>query len=68
MTTISKKEKEVLRKLATELAEYASLPIHQQKADMWKCLNGLEKVKPMIWMNEIPWQDRKSTRLNSSHT
>ncbi|HHT10444.1 MAG TPA: hypothetical protein GX009_09050, partial [Candidatus Atribacteria bacterium] len=52
MTTISKKEKEVLRKLATELAEYASLPIHQQKADMWKCLNGLEKVKPMIWMNE----------------
>jgi hypothetical protein len=57
MTTISKKEKEVLRKLATELAEYASLPIHQQKADMWKCLNGLEKVKPMIWMNEIPWHE-----------
>ena len=24
---------------------------------MWKCLNGLEKVKPMIWMNEIPWHE-----------
>lgn len=24
---------------------------------MWKKLNGLEKVKPMIWINEIPWHE-----------
>ena len=57
MVTISKNDKEVLRKLALELAEYASLPIHKEKAEMWKRLNGLEKVKPMIWMNEIPWHE-----------
>lgn len=55
--TISKKEKTILRDLAFELAEYASLPIHREKANMWHHLNRLEKVKPMVWMNEIPWHE-----------
>jgi len=54
---ISNKEKEVLRKLATELAEVGKLPEQKYKANMWRRLNGLEKVKPMVWMNEIPWHE-----------
>lgn len=55
--TISEKDKTVLRKLAEELANIAALPAQKQKADMWRCLNQLERVKPMVWINEIPWHE-----------
>jgi hypothetical protein len=55
--TISHKDKDVLRELAQELAEIASLPIHKERAEAWRRLNDLEAVKPMIWINEIPWHE-----------
>lgn len=24
---------------------------------MWRCLNRLEKVRPLVWINEIPWDE-----------
>jgi len=54
---IYKKDREILKSLAEELAEIASLPIQKEKAEMWKRLNKLEDVKPMVWINEIPWQE-----------
>jgi len=54
---VPKKDKEILRSLAHELAEIASLPIQKEKAQMWKRLNKLEDIKPMVWINEIPWQE-----------
>lgn len=50
-------EKEVLRRLATRKAEIASLPIQTQKRDLWRRMNQLEMVKPMLWMNERPWHE-----------
>jgi len=44
----AKKDREILRKLAEEVAEIASLPVHEEKRKMWQSLNRLEKVKPMI--------------------
>lgn len=55
--TILEKDKTILRKLATEVAAIADLPIQKQKADMWRRLNRLEPVKVMLWINEIPWQE-----------
>ncbi len=53
----TKKDKEILRQLAEKKAEIASQPIHKEKIKMWKLLNDLKEVKPMIWINEIPWNE-----------
>ena len=48
---------EILRQLASELAEYASLPVHREKARLWQQLNDLQSARPMVWINEIPWHE-----------
>ena len=50
-------EKEVLRRLASELAGIAALPVHREKAELWRRLNDLDSVRPMVWINEIPWYE-----------
>jgi hypothetical protein len=51
------KEEEVLRGLVAELAAVAALPIHREKAELWRRLNDLQSVRPMVWINEIPWHE-----------
>jgi len=46
-----------LRDLARQIAEIASLPVHGQKAELWRKLNDLEPVRPMVWINEEPWHE-----------
>jgi hypothetical protein len=55
--TVSEGDREVLRTLASELAEIAALPDHQEKAVLWRKLNDLESERPMVWINEIPWHE-----------
>lgn len=55
--SIPESDKTILRRLGEKIAETAALPIQKEKADMWSRLNGLERVKPMIWINEIPWHE-----------
>ncbi len=50
-------DKTVLRKLAEELAAIAALPVHRQKAELWRRLNEMDSVRPMVWINEIPWHE-----------
>mgnify|MGYP001028474925 CR=1 FL=1 len=47
-------EKEVLRRLGEEIARIGSLPAHLETAELWKRLNDLDSVRPMVWINEIP--------------
>lgn len=47
----------IIRRLAGEYAEAAALPVHREKADLWRRLNRLEPVRPLVWINEIPWQE-----------
>jgi len=54
---ISSKEKTILRGLAAEVAEIALSPIHEQKKQLWRQLNDLESVRPLVWINEIPWHE-----------
>jgi hypothetical protein len=53
----SPNDRKVLRGLAAQVAEIAALPIHAQKADLWRRLNDLEPVRPMVWINEICWNE-----------
>ena len=55
--SVTPKEKDTLRRLAGELAEIAALPVHKEKAAMWRRLNRLERVRPMVWINEVCWEE-----------
>ncbi|MCU0917432.1 MAG: hypothetical protein MUC88_23130 [Planctomycetes bacterium] len=50
-------DKDILRRLASELADIAALPIHREKARLWRDLNDLKSVRPMVWINEICWHE-----------
>ena len=55
--TLTGAEKETLRGLAREIADTAALPVHREKAGLWRKLNDLQSVRPMVWINEIPWHE-----------
>jgi len=55
--TLSQRDTDVLRQLASELAEIATLPVHQERAGLWQQLNDLESRRPMVWINEICWHE-----------
>ena len=46
-----------LRELGRAYADAAALPIHAEKADLWRRLNRLEAVRPLVWINEVPWHE-----------
>lgn len=50
-------EKDVLKRLASEIAHIAESPVHREKAALWQKLNDLEPDRPMVWINEIPWHE-----------
>jgi len=55
--SVNERDRETLRTLAGQIAEIASLAVHKQKAVLWEKLNDLRSVRPMVWINEIPWQE-----------
>lgn len=44
----SAQDRDIIRRLAEEIAEIASLPVQQRKIDEWKRLNALKPVKPLV--------------------
>ncbi len=55
---MTQREVQVVRGLAAQLADVASLPIQREKAELWRRLNRLEPVRPMVWLmmsNDAPW-------------
>ncbi len=54
---ISPKEREVLRTLASQYIEVASLPCQREKMELWKKFNNLEPARPMITINQLPWHE-----------
>ncbi len=54
---LSAQDMDILRGLASQVAEIATLPVHKEKAELWRRLNDLDSVRPMVWINEIPWNE-----------
>ncbi len=50
-------DQDILRRLGEEQARIAALPVHAEKAELWRRLNDLEPVRPMVWINEICWNE-----------
>ena len=57
MNAISKRDIAILRELARWTTEIANLPIQAEKRDMWKALNGLHPVRPMVLIDQICWNE-----------
>ena len=54
---LDRRDIEILRALASDLAVVAALPVHREKAELWRRLNDLESALPMVWINEICWHE-----------
>jgi hypothetical protein len=55
--TLPTTDRAVLRELAKQLAEIAALPVHAEKKEMWRRLNGLDPVRPMILLYNDTWHE-----------
>ena len=54
---LDRRDTEILRALAGDLAVIAALPVHREKAELWRRLNDLDSARPMVWINEICWHE-----------
>jgi hypothetical protein len=55
---ISPKDREVLRRLATQVAELAARPIEQEKRDLWYRHNALQPTRPLVFCDpENGWNE-----------
>lgn len=45
---LKRTDREIIRHLAAEVAEIAALPVQEEKRRMWRRLNGLKPVRPMV--------------------
>jgi hypothetical protein len=60
----------VLRELAERYAEIAVLPVQEERRRMWRRLNDLEAERPLVWLNEVCWNEMDhdgSLRLQCSN-
>jgi len=54
---IPERDRSILRGLARQLAEIAALPEQQEKAELWRRLNRLERVRPMVILQNGTWHE-----------
>ena len=54
---VSQPDKDLLRALAEQKATIGALPVQQEKARLWTALNDLKSERPMVWINEICWNE-----------
>ena len=59
--SVSKEEKQILRKLGATLMSIASLPIQKEKINLWKSLNRSQMQRPMVCMEQLPWNELSGT-------
>ena len=48
---------DVLRELATRVAEIAALPMQEEKRQLWRALNALKPVRPMVMIDQVCWNE-----------
>jgi len=53
----TQKERETLQNLAKAYMEAASLPVQQEKIDLWKALNRGKMKRPMVTIDQLPWHE-----------
>lgn len=62
--TINARDTEVLRPLAEQVAAFAALPVHEEKRRLWKQLNSLKSVHPLVHICQEPWNEFEGTEYS----
>ena len=47
----------IVRELATRVAEIAALPAQEEKRALWRGLNALRPVRPMVMVDQVCWNE-----------
>ena len=50
-------DREILRELGRRKFEIGNLPIQKETAGLWRKLNGLKPVRPLVWIDQVPWHE-----------
>ncbi|MHB1484029.1 MAG: hypothetical protein ACYCYI_05140 [Saccharofermentanales bacterium] len=50
-------DRQILRELAKKYARIAALDVQKQKIGMWKKLNTLKPQRPMVTIDQLPWNE-----------
>ncbi len=53
----TREERLVLQELARRKRAIGLLPVQHERQRAWTDLNGLRQVRPLVWINEIPWSE-----------
>ena len=53
--SIPERDKAILQDLAKKRVEIASLPIQEEKKELWRRLNRLDPVRPMVLLSNGTW-------------
>lgn len=60
---LSQKERDTLRRLAAEYMEAAALPVQKEKIALWKSLNRSQMKRPMVVIDQLPWNELQCDEL-----
>ena len=48
-------DRDVLRSLAIEIAEIAALDVQEETRKLYRAVNGLKMIRPVVLLDELPW-------------
>ena len=51
------KDRDILRDLSSKVAEIAALPVQRETIGLWKALNDLKPIRPMVMIDQVPWHE-----------
>lgn len=51
------KDTAIIRELAGRTADIAALPVQEEKRRLWRGLNGLKPVRPMVMIDQVCWNE-----------
>jgi hypothetical protein len=54
---LKKKDVTIIRELAARVAEIAALPVQEEKRLLWRKLNALKPVRPMVMVDQVCWNE-----------
>ena len=55
--SVEQTQKDAIRDLGLRYAEIAALPRQQETIDRWRRLNGLQATRPMVRIDQLPWDE-----------
>lgn len=60
---LSKQDIETLRELAATYMAIAQMPVQREKIELWKALNRSRMQRPMVCIDQLPWNELHADSL-----